>query len=69
MIELPEAINLAKQINENLKGKKVVRVLPPTKVHKFCWFSEETELYSEVLEGKAIVGAEGFGIYVEMSFD
>lgn len=69
MIELPEAINLAKQINENLRGKKVVRVLPPTKVHKFCWFSEEPELYSEALEGKAIVGAEGFGIYVEMSFD
>lgn len=69
MIELPEAINLAKQINENLKGKKVARVLPPTKVHKFCWFSEEPEFYNEALEGKAIVGAEGFGIYVEMSFD
>lgn len=69
MIELPEAINLAKQINENLKGKKVVRVLPPTKVHKFCWFSKEPELYSQELEEAVIIGAEGFGIYVEISFD
>lgn len=69
MIELPEALNLAKQINENLKGKKVAKVLPPTKEHKFCWFQGEPADYSQQLEGATIVNTEGFGIYVEISFD
>ncbi len=39
MIEFPEAINLSKQLNQNVAGKTVVRVLPPSKPHKFCWFN------------------------------
>ena len=69
MIELGEAINLAKQMNKILVGKRVVNVYPPTKIHKFCWFSINPEDYCYNLKNAVITGAEGFGIYAELSFD
>ncbi|MDD4075991.1 MAG: endonuclease VIII [Eubacteriales bacterium] len=69
MIELPEALTLAKQIDEALVGKEVLRVLPPTKPHKFCWFNGEAADYEKQLTGSRIASAEGFGIYVEIGFD
>ena len=69
MLEIPEAINIAGQINEYIKGKKVSCVLPPTKPHKFCWFAGDPEEYDAVLNGAVVQAAEGFGIYAEMSFD
>lgn len=69
MIELPEALCLAEQMREYLIGKKVVAVLPPTKPHKFCWFSGVPESYTEKLIGATVCGAEGFGIFAEISFD
>lgn len=47
MIELPEALTLAKQLNETVVGKTVSRVLPPTKPHKFCWFNGDPSDYEE----------------------
>ena len=38
MIELPEALSRAKELNNALIGKKIVKVLLPTSPHKFCWF-------------------------------
>lgn len=69
MIELPEAITLAKQINDNLVGKSVVSVLPPIKEHKFCWFNGNPNDYDNVLKNAKITFAEAFGIYVEINFD
>lgn len=69
MIELPEALTLAKQLNQTLAGKTVARVLPPTKPHKFCWFTGAPEEYDARLRGRAFLSAEGFGIYVEMTFE
>ena len=54
MIELPEAINLAKQMNKILVGKRVVNVYPPTKIHKFCWFSINPEDYCYNLKNAVI---------------
>lgn len=45
MIELPEAINLAKQMRETVRGKTVSAVYPPSSPHKFCWFNHEPEEY------------------------
>lgn len=68
MIELPEALALSRQINAALAGKTVSAVLPPTKPHKFCWFDGDPAEYEERLRGREVVGAEGFGIYVELDF-
>ncbi len=69
MIELPEAINLAKQINERIAGRKVEQILPPTKPHKLCWFNGEPEEYERAVKGAVLTKAEGFGIFVEIHFD
>ncbi|MDO4540280.1 MAG: endonuclease VIII [Syntrophomonadaceae bacterium] len=69
MIELPEALTIARQINEAVAGKTVARVLPPTKPHKFCWFNGDAAEYESQLQGATLLSAEGFGIYAEMSFD
>jgi len=50
MIEMPEAINPAKQMNKILVGKRVVNVYPPTKIHKFCWFSINPDDYYHSLK-------------------
>ena len=69
MIELPEALTLARQFNENIVGKTVLRVLPPTKPHKFCWFAGDPADYDGKIAGCKITSAYGFGIYCGLCFD
>ena len=69
MLELPEAITLAKQLNENITGKRVTKVYPPTKPHKFCWFNGEPDTYDKAVSGCKIIKADGFGIFAELFFD
>lgn len=68
MIELPEALALSRQLAV-LNGKTVVRVLPPTRPHKFCWWNGDPAGYAAQLVGRAVAGAEGFGSFVELAFD
>jgi formamidopyrimidine-DNA glycosylase len=69
MMELPEAITVAKQMNDRIVGKKIRRVLPPTKAHKFCWYAGDPEKYDAAVSGSTVQSAEGFGIFAEMAFN
>ncbi|MEW9123506.1 MAG: DNA-formamidopyrimidine glycosylase family protein [Thermotaleaceae bacterium] len=69
MLEFPEVINIAGQLRKHVQGKRVSHVFPPTKEHKFCWFTGSPEEYDAALSGSTIESAEGFGIFVEMSFN
>ena len=69
MLELPEVLTVAKQLDEKLNGKKVLQVLPPTKAHKFCWFSAEPVAFDKALRGSRAEVTKGFGIFVEITFD
>lgn len=69
MIELPEALALAKQLTDNIVGKVVAGVRPPTKPHKFCWFNGDPAAYEAGLRGTAVMGAAALGIFVELAFD
>lgn len=69
MIELPEGLTLAKQLNAAAVGKTVERVLPPTKPHKFCWFLGDAAQYDGQIKGSKVTRATSFGIYVELTFD
>jgi len=69
MLELPEVLTMAEQLNNNIKGKKIDSVLPPTKEHKFCWFNGDPVAYDTWVKKCQIVSAEGFGIFVEVGFD
>lgn len=69
MLELPEVLTIAQQLKNNIMGKKVKRVLPPSKVHKFCWYNGEVAEYENLIMGCKVTSAEGFGIFVEIGFD
>jgi formamidopyrimidine-DNA glycosylase len=54
MIEIPEAVNLAKQITETVKGRKVARVIAGFYPHKFAWYHGDPKDYDTLLRGKII---------------
>lgn len=69
MLELPEVLTLVRQLNESVKNRRIRKVWPPTKAHKFCWYNGEPEEYDKALSGSRIAGAEGFGTFAELIFD
>ena len=69
MLEFPEVNVISKELNENICGKTVERVMPPTKLHKFCWFNGKPEDYESKIKKSKVSFVEGFGLYVEISFD
>ena len=67
MLELPESNTLAKQINENLTGKKVISVVAAASPHKFAWYYGDPADYGNRLIGSKILSARGLGMFVEIS--
>lgn len=61
MIEIPEAIILAKQLQEELTGKMITYAIADSSHHKFAWYNGDPKDYSEVLEGKTVTGACAYG--------
>jgi len=69
MIEIPEALTLAGQINNTIRGKKIVNVVAAHKPHKFAWYHGDPQKYHEILVGKTINMATAYGGMVEISAD
>jgi formamidopyrimidine-DNA glycosylase len=69
MIELPEAVNLAKQLTEKIKGKKIKEVIAGYSPHKFAWYHGDPADYNAQLQGKAIGTAVSYGGLVEIATD
>ena len=68
MLELPEVLTISKQLKEYIVGKKITKVLPPSKAHKFCWYNGEPAEYGAAIKGSEVKSVEGFGIFVEITF-
>ena len=68
MIELPEALTLAEQVNETLPGKTVTAVFNATKLHRFTFFYNDPSKYAEMLVGKKVLSAKGYGMFVDVFF-
>ncbi len=64
MIELPEAITLGRQLNEELTGKRITGVFNANSPHKFAFFHGDPLSYGSLLTGKKILSAIGCGIFV-----
>jgi formamidopyrimidine-DNA glycosylase len=69
MMELPESRTLEKQVNNTLKGKKVVDVVANFSPHKFAWFTGDPSDYYSLLVNKKVVRAESHGGMVELHLD
>lgn len=66
MIELPEAINIARQLDVTIYGKRIARVIGAHTPHKLAWYYGEPAKYSEILAGKTIGKTDAFGGFVEI---
>ena len=66
MIEIPESISLAKQLNETIQNKVIKRVITNQNPHKFAWFYGDPSNYDSVLRGKRIGISKAFGGKVEI---
>lgn len=67
MIELPEAIVLAKQINDKVTGKKIKKVIAAHSSHKFAWYCGDPKEYHSLLAGKTVGSAENWGGLLEIN--
>jgi formamidopyrimidine-DNA glycosylase len=66
MIELPEALNIAGQINDTIPGKRVASVIAVRTPHKLAWYYGEPQKYSDLLVGRTIGKANAYGGLVEI---
>jgi formamidopyrimidine-DNA glycosylase len=66
MIELPEAVVIAQQITDTLRGKRIARAVANASPHKFAWYTGDPENYQHLLPGKGIQGASAFGNHIEI---
>ena len=69
MIELPESIGLAGQLNETIQGKVIKRVQANASLHKFAWFFGDPEAYHAALTGRTVGRARGIGGKVEITVE
>jgi formamidopyrimidine-DNA glycosylase len=61
MFELPELINLARDINETLSGKVVKRGSLGNVTHKFVWYNRSPEEFGRLTQGKKVGEARAVG--------
>jgi formamidopyrimidine-DNA glycosylase len=66
VIELPEALNIAGQLNDTIRGKRVASVIVAQTPHKLAWYYGEPQKYSDLLVGKTIEKANAYGGMVEI---
>ena len=69
MFELPEILNLSKQINETLKGKIIQRGNLGNSPHKFVWYNRSPDEFAELSFGKTIGQAYGRGRWMFVPFE
>jgi formamidopyrimidine-DNA glycosylase len=66
MLELPEAVTVAGQINQTLQGKRVMNVNTNQSPHKFAFFNGEPQSYHDLFAEKTIEKAVPYGGMVEI---
>jgi formamidopyrimidine-DNA glycosylase len=69
MVELPEAIVLARQINQTLPGKRITKAIAGQSPHKFAWYSGDPAEYNTLLAGKTIRQATACAGEIEVAAD
>jgi formamidopyrimidine-DNA glycosylase len=67
MIELPEAMTLAKQLNNTIKGKTISTVIAANTKQKLTWYYGDPTNYQRLLQHKKIDMTTAFGGFVEIS--
>lgn len=66
MIELPEAVVLARQCNQSILHKRISGVTVAGSPHRFAWYFGEPQSYLGLLQGQVIAEAVSYGGHVEI---
>jgi formamidopyrimidine-DNA glycosylase len=61
MIEMPEAVTLARQMQQTLVGKTFDHFSRGVLTHKFLWLNRPAEEYDAILSGQPVTGASSYG--------
>jgi formamidopyrimidine-DNA glycosylase len=69
MLELPEAVNMAGQINAAIDGKRIKGVTAGYTPHKLAWYYGEPAKYAEILNGSTVGKAVAYGGLVEIKVE
>lgn len=64
MIELPEALTIARQLTAEVAGKKIAEAVRGNSPHKFAFYSGTPEDYGRVLKGRTVGEARGHGSFI-----
>jgi formamidopyrimidine-DNA glycosylase len=67
MIELPEALTLAEQINQCVVGKTIRSTVAAQSPHKFTWYEGDPAEYPAKLNYNSVLSARGVGMFVEIT--
>ena len=67
MIELPEAVVIARQITETLGGKRIAHAVANASPHKFAWYTGDPAQYNDRLAGKVLGTAAGVAACIEVA--
>jgi formamidopyrimidine-DNA glycosylase len=65
MIEIPEAVSLARQLTERLAGKKIASIVTGQSPHKFTWYYGDRDSHPGLAVGKVFRDARAVGGMVE----
>lgn len=69
MIELPEVLTIARQMNDELRGKRIASVIHNHTPHKFAMYNEPPGGYEVALTGKTMGKVTGNGKWILGSLD
>ncbi|MPL99621.1 Formamidopyrimidine-DNA glycosylase [bioreactor metagenome] len=67
MLELPESSTIARQLNETVRGKTILRAVANASAHKFAFYYGDPADYDKLLAGGAIGESCGIGAMVEIT--
>jgi len=67
MLEIPEAIVIANQLNQTISGKRINNVIAASSPHKFAWYYGDPSEYHALLHGRKIEGALPCGGRIEIN--
>jgi len=69
MIELPEAFTIARQMNKELSGKRIIFGIRGNAPHKFAFYNRSSEEYETILKGKIMGPATEHGSLIFVSVE
>lgn len=64
MIELPEVLTIARQMNEELTGKTIESFIHGDSPHKWAFYNLPQGEYEEILQGKTVEEVKGDGHWI-----